>query len=76
MANPNFLNTSEIAKALSISNDRIIRAAKKLELVPCGKIAKKPSSHKAGKVWKAKTFRKLKRHFNKLAIAYGYTPQY
>ena len=67
MSNPNFLNTSEIASALKVSNKVVISHADKLGLIPCGKIKNKPSSHKSGKVWKAKQFRTLKRHFKKVA---------
>ena len=64
-----FFNTSEIANNLNVSNDRILRAAKNLNLNPCGKITNKPSSHKPGKVWKAKQYRIIKKHFTKLAFA-------
>lgn len=63
MSNPSFLNTSEIAKELKTNNEKVIYHANKLGLQPCGKIPNKPSSHKAGKVWKAKQFRILKKHF-------------
>lgn len=63
-----FYNTSDIARKLNTNNEKVIYHANKLGLKPCGKIDSKPSSHKPGKVWKAKTFRKLQKHFRKLAV--------
>ena len=68
MSNPNFLNTSEIASELNTNNKRITRHAKKLGLIPCGKIKGKSSSHKPGHVWTAKQFRILRRYFSKLVV--------
>jgi len=68
MANPKFMNTSEIASALNTNNKRVSRHFEKLGITPCGKIENKPSSHKSGNVYRAKAFRILRRHFLKLAV--------